>query len=213
MPNYPYILSKMNEVLAWIRGWLVNCRPSSRLDSQLLSADRIIVGLGNPGNRYAYTRHNAGILAVTKMAETCGARTFRPMGKAMVTTVELKGNILLLVLPRVPMNINGQVVADLMARTGCQLEHILIVHDDEHLPASVIRVSGKGETVGHRGLASVANATGAGCFVRVRIGIGKRPARGDLSHLLDPLHGSERDNLLAGTARGLLQQLPGVWRG
>ena len=202
MPNYPYILSKRSEVLALIREWLVICRPSSRLGSQLLRADRIIVGLGNPGNRYAYTRHNAGILAVSKMAATCGARTFRPVGKAMVTTVELNGNIVLLALPRVPMNINGQVVADLMARTGCQLEHILIVHDDEHLPASVVRVSGKGDTKGHRGLASVATAVGAGCFVRGRIGIGQRPARGDLSHLLDPLHGSERDNLLAGAAKG-----------
>jgi len=138
----------------------------------------IIVGLGNPGEEYAYTPHNAGRLAVEEFARLHGARSFRKerMYCAHITDVMLsnaKGSLnipITLVLPDTYMNDSGKSVAPFLS-TPEDATGIIVVHDDIDLPIGGVRISYDRGTGGHKGVASIISETGTKKFIRVRIGV------------------------------------------
>ncbi len=132
---------------------------------------RLIVGLGNPGPRYAETRHNAGWMAVDRLAARCGAHgeVFR------ADRVEARCGDLLLVKPLLYMNRSGPPVANVLRRTGLPIEHLLVLVDDANLTLGAIRLRRGGSSGGHNGLQSVADALGSEQFARLRMGVGRRP--------------------------------------
>ncbi|HVO09697.1 MAG TPA: aminoacyl-tRNA hydrolase [Vicinamibacteria bacterium] len=130
----------------------------------------MIVGLGNPGERYAATRHNAGFLVVDLLAARAGAAG-RVDDDLWVADARLEASALRLVKPLSYMNRSGPPVARLLAGLGAVPADLVVVLDDVALPLGAIRVRERGSAGGHRGLRSIVEALGTQEFPRVRIGI------------------------------------------
>ena len=133
----------------------------------------LVAGLGNPGPRYAGTRHNAGFEFVERVAERHGA-TFRSSARFFGETAELRfdGRVVRLLKPHTFMNHSGRAVAAVSRYFRCPAEGILVVHDEIDLPPGIVRLKRGGGTGGHRGLEDIVPCLGSRAFSRVRIGVG-----------------------------------------
>ena len=151
-----------------------------------------IVGLGNPGQVYARTPHNAGYMVVNELALRWGA-SFRELRKfdaevAEAEPPEGEGGAVLLVKPLTFMNASGAAVAPLLRYRNGSAAELLVVADDADLDAGVLRLRPGGGSGGHRGLASVIENLGSLEFARMRIGIGRSAAAPELvEQVLRPL--------------------------
>jgi PTH1 family peptidyl-tRNA hydrolase len=132
----------------------------------------IVVGLGNPGPEYAWTRHNAGFFVVDRLAARWGLK-FRRERQADVAVAPGRG--VTLVKPRSYMNLSGGPVQALMTRTRARLEDLLVVHDDLDLPLGRLRFKEGGGAGGQRGVRDIAMRLGPG-FTRLKVGISRPPA-------------------------------------
>jgi peptidyl-tRNA hydrolase, PTH1 family len=130
----------------------------------------LIVGLGNPGPKYAGTRHNAGFLVVDELAARHGGAFTKERHAVVARTGKT-----LLVKPTTFMNLSGTAVQALMTRHGVRPEGLVVVHDDLDLPLGRIRLRSGGGAGGQRGVQDIIARIG-GAFARVRIGIGRPPA-------------------------------------
>ncbi len=131
---------------------------------------RVVAGLGNPGERYRFTRHNAGFQAVELLASragTCG----RVDLDAWLAEIELGGEHVVLVEPLRYMNLSGVPIARILDATGGSPRDLLVIVDDVALELGVVRVRERGSDGGHNGLRSIAAALGTEEFVRVRVGV------------------------------------------
>jgi len=131
------------------------------------------VGLGNPGRRYALTRHNAGHMVLDELFRRHGGR-WRRARRAEAAEVSVEGREAVLLKPATFMNESGE------ALSGYRAEDLIVVHDDLDLPAGTVRVKVGGGAGGHNGLRSVISRVGNG-FVRVRVGIGRPPEGADVT--------------------------------
>ncbi len=148
----------------------------------------LVVGLGNPGRRYANTRHNAGFLVLDRLAAAEGV-AFREKGEALLAEWGRGW----LMKPLTYMNLSGRAVAPFLRRKGIPLERLLVVHDDMDLPLGRIRLKHGGSSGGQKGVASIIEALGEGGFDRLRIGIGRPPAGVDpVDWVLSPFAPGER---------------------
>jgi peptidyl-tRNA hydrolase, PTH1 family len=136
----------------------------------------LAVGLGNPGPRYAKTRHNVGADVVALLAERRGEHLRQGKELALVAEVRVDGKRLALAFPQTFMNESGRSVARLVRRFNVSdLTHLVIVHDELDLPLGTVRVKAGGGLAGHNGLRSIKAWLRSDEFSRVRIGIGKPP--------------------------------------
>ena len=141
---------------------------------------RFVVGLGNPGERYRRTRHNAGFMAIDALASRAGAAG-RVRGDAWLAESSLAGDPVLLVKPLAFMNASGPPVARLLAeRLGSPADLIVLV-DDLALDLGVLRVRERGSHGGHNGLRSLVETLGTEEFARVRIGVRRGELPEDLA--------------------------------
>lgn len=168
---------------------------------------RAVVGLGNPGTRYAETRHNAGFLLVELLARRHGATLAGRRHQAAWGEIEIAGERTILIEPLAYMNRSGPPVAAFAAELGIGPEGILVAHDELDLPPARIRMKRGGGTAGHRGLESLVETLGTRDFPRIRIGIG-RPPEGQqvVDFVLAPFTADERSALdlaLAGVLAGV----------
>jgi PTH1 family peptidyl-tRNA hydrolase len=131
----------------------------------------LIVGLGNPGKEYAQNRHNAGFMAVDKLAERLGVKFSRMQSNALVTKATVQNKKLILAKPRTFMNLSGQAVGALAKFYKLEKENILVVYDDVDLPFDSIRLRPEGGSGGHKGMKSIIERLGTQDFARLRIGI------------------------------------------
>jgi peptidyl-tRNA hydrolase, PTH1 family len=138
----------------------------------------LVVGLGNPGARYAATRHNIGVRAVEELASRLGCASWRGRWHGRVCETRDGDDRLALLLPETFMNESGRSVQPAMRFYKLPPEQLLIVHDEIDLPLGDIRAKAGGGLAGHNGLRSIVQSLGTQDFLRVRIGIG-RPERGD----------------------------------
>jgi PTH1 family peptidyl-tRNA hydrolase len=136
-------------------------------------ADLLVVGLGNPGDEYARTRHNVGAEVVEILARRHDARLKAGKERSLVAEVTSHGKRLVLAVPRSYMNDSGGPVAALVRRHGVAPERLVVVHDELDLPVATLRVKVGGGLAGHNGLRSIKAHLHTDAFVRVRIGVDK----------------------------------------
>ncbi len=163
--------------------------------------DWLVVGLGNPGSKYARTRHNVGEECVRLLAERHDAplkagRDNSLIGEARFGT-GLDADRVVLAFPITFMNESGRAVAALVRRYGIDdPEHIIVVHDELDLEPGVLRVKAGGGLAGHNGLRSITQHLKTQDYLRVRIGVGKPPNKDrGASHVLTRVPGRQRDLL------------------
>ena len=134
---------------------------------------RLLVGLGNPGRDYAFTRHNLGFLAIEKLAHRHQV-TFRrdKSGKALIGEGRIKESVAIFLLPQTYMNLSGEAVGPLLRYLDLPFTSLLVVVDDVALPWGQIRLRPKGASGGHNGLKSIQQHLGSQEYPRLRLGVG-----------------------------------------
>lgn len=156
-------------------------------------ADLLVVGLGNPGDEYARTRHNVGREVVELLARRHGARLRKGKERALVDEVKVEGRRVALAIPLTYMNDSGEAVRLLARRYGVDPQHIVIVHDELDLPVAELRVKAGGGLAGHNGLRSIKAHLHSDAFLRVRIGVSKPPSKEHgVDHVLNKFGKRER---------------------
>ncbi|MBP5245449.1 MAG: aminoacyl-tRNA hydrolase [Clostridiales bacterium] len=135
----------------------------------------VIAGLGNYGEKYRNTRHNAGFLALSYMAQKLGAQINRSKFKSLCADCMLGDKRVLLLLPQTYMNNSGEAVREALSYYKLTTENLLVIYDDVSLPLGKIRVRTKGSDGGHNGIKSIIYQTGSDVFPRIKIGIGENP--------------------------------------
>ena len=145
---------------------------------------KLIVGLGNIGEEYSKTNHNAGFMVVDKLAKKCGF-TFKNRGcEADYGEFNLNGEKFIVAKPRTYMNESGKSVKSFMKKFNIALEDIIIISDDIDTVPGKIRVRKSGSAGTHNGLKSVIAETGTTEFNRLRVGIGKQAEHQDLANFV-----------------------------
>lgn len=158
---------------------------------------KIVCGLGNPGRRYAGTRHNVGFMAVETFARPMEP-SWTERWSARVARVSFCGQDLLLVEPQTFMNLSGEAVGRIVRFHRVPVSNLLVVHDDADLPLGRVLVRAGGGDGGHKGVRSVMDGVGSADFARIRVGIG-RPAdaagEGLTDYVLSGCSEDERESL------------------
>lgn len=155
----------------------------------------IVAGLGNPGREYCNTRHNAGFMAVDRLAEVMSGKSEeKEIHGGLLRQVRCRGGIVSLVKPVTYMNLSGTTVSAFMQKKAIDAAGLLLVYDDMDLPLGRIRFCVGGGTAGHKGVDSVIRELGTADFARLRIGIGRRsdnPVKSD--YVLSEFSDSEKE--------------------
>lgn len=131
----------------------------------------LIVGLGNPGNEYAETRHNTGFMILDAFAKASNI-VFDDKRYGFIGETSVKGRKLFLLKPTTYMNLSGNAVRYWMNKENISLEHLLVVVDDLSLPLGALRLKGSGSNGGHNGLGNIQSVIGTTNYARLRVGIG-----------------------------------------
>ena len=135
----------------------------------------LLVGLGNPGAEYTFTRHNTGFLALDHMAEKLGVRVDRARFRALVGEGTIAGCRTLFLKPQTFMNLSGEAVREAAAFYRIPPEHICVISDDINLDVGRVRVRGKGSDGGHNGIKNIIYQLQSDAFPRIRVGVGQKP--------------------------------------
>ena len=161
---------------------------------------KLIVGIGNPGRKYAGTRHNVGFEVLDLLAERHQAAWEGAPADAMMARWRPAGVVL--VKPLTFVNLSGHAVADLLRFFKVDLADLLVVVDDVNLELGRLRARPSGSAGGHNGLKSLIGQLGSGGFARLRVGIGRGDARRDLAdHVLARFDAEERPVVVEAVAR------------
>ncbi len=155
-------------------------------------ADYLVVGLGNPGDEYARTRHNVGTDVIEILAKRHSAKLCKGKERAFVDEVRVGDLRVAMAIPQTYMNDSGDAVRLLAHRYGVTIEQIIILHDELDLPVAALRIKEGGGLAGHNGLRSIKSHLHSDAFLRVRIGVGKPTSSAQgADHVLDRF--SKRD--------------------
>jgi PTH1 family peptidyl-tRNA hydrolase len=153
----------------------------------------LVVGLGNPGEEYAGTRHNAGFMLVERLARAWSVPLRGRLFKARTGVARRGDEDIFLVLPKTFMNRSGLAVRAAMAGKDVPAERLVVIYDDLDIPVGEIRVRKRGRPGTHKGMISVVGETRTDEFARIRVGIGPLPAGRDaVDFVLEPFGRSER---------------------
>jgi PTH1 family peptidyl-tRNA hydrolase len=159
---------------------------------------KLIVGLGNPGPEYELTPHNAGFLAVDRIAQICDVQIANRRARALTVRAKLAGHEVLLAKPQTFMNLSGLSVAALLQELELGVEDLIVLYDELAIPLGTIRIRERGSAGGHNGVKSISAALGTEEWLRIRIGVGKPPLEsgrevkaGGTDFLLSPMRKAE----------------------
>lgn len=164
----------------------------------------IFIGLGNPGTKYQYTRHNVGFLAV----EEAAGKALFSFSKGLTRKYRsaegrYDGGKMVLIEPLTFMNNSGQIIHSLRRKFQLTEENLVVVCDNLDLPPGSIRIKRGGSSAGHNGLASIIRFLGTNDFLRLYIGIGRPPFNGDvIAHVLGTPGTGEKEDILQGVRTG-----------
>jgi PTH1 family peptidyl-tRNA hydrolase len=155
----------------------------------------LVIGLGNPGIEYQWTPHNAGFLAVDRVAERTGATVSNRRCRALTATTQIAGREVVLAKPGTFMNLSGLSVRALVEEFGATQQDVLILYDELALPLGTLRVRAGGSSGGHNGARSINGALGTEEWARIRIGVGpdglETASRRGKDYLLTPMRKKE----------------------
>ena len=159
---------------------------------------KLIVGLGNPGPEYAFTPHNAGYLAVDRIAAVCDVQIANRRARALTARTRLGGHDVLLAKPETFMNLSGLSVAALLDELELGIEDLIVLYDELDFPLGTLRLAQRGSANGHNGVKSISGVLGTEEWLRIRIGVGKPPLddgrivkAGGADYLLTPMRKQE----------------------
>lgn len=145
---------------------------------------RMVAGLGNPGDEYENTRHNAGFKSIDVLAAQAGVTYWKNQLGALVATIQVHDpeaeggrREVVLVKPQSYMNASGGPISKLCAQYKIRVEELLVIHDELDIPEGDVRVKVGGGHAGHNGLRSIIDKMGSRDFSRIRVGIGNPPGR------------------------------------
>ena len=141
------------------------------------AVDWLVVGLGNPGQKYANTRHNMGFLTVDLLAEKAGVKLNKVKFKSAYNILNFAGCKCLVMKPQTYMNLSGEAVREAVQFYKVPADHVLVIYDDVSLPVGKLRVRPTGSAGGHNGIKNLIAHLGTQDFPRVKIGTGA-PAGG-----------------------------------
>ena len=136
----------------------------------------LVVGLGNPGDKYTFTRHNTGFMALDFIAEKCGVRVDRARVKSLCADARIGEHRVLLMKPQTFMNLSGEAVREAADFYKIPPENILVLFDDINFDVGVMRIRRNGSDGGHNGIKSIIYQLNSDAFPRVKIGVGKKPS-------------------------------------
>ncbi|BCR05921.1 peptidyl-tRNA hydrolase [Desulfuromonas versatilis] len=166
---------------------------------------KLVVGLGNPGPKYADTRHNIGFMAVQRLAEATRIALKKQGHQGLYGVGSIDGQQATLLLPQTFMNRSGVSVASASRALSVTPGDLLVVHDDIDLSFGVVKIRVGGGHGGHNGIRSIHEVLGSGDFVRLKVGVGRPPAGGDVAgYVLNPFAAAEKkalDSLLVNLVR------------
>ena len=164
---------------------------------------KLVVGLGNPGDKYRGTRHNVGFEVIDLLAARHGLTFESAPAEAVLARWRRPDDGVLLAKPLTFMNLSGRAAGDLLRFYKVPIEALLVVTDDVNLPLGRLRARGSGTEGGHNGLRSVAQQLGTVDYARLRIGVGRGDMRRDLAdHVLARFEPDEQPAALEAIARG-----------
>lgn len=155
----------------------------------------LVAGLGNPGDEYADTRHNAGFLIADALAQSCGGG-FSPGRLAFHAQVKYRGRLLVIIKPVTFMNLSGRAVSYWLQQEKISPENLIVALDDIALPFGTLRLRPKGSDGGHNGLKSINESLGHSNYPRLRFGIGSDFSKGRQSDYVLGTWSSEERKLL-----------------
>jgi peptidyl-tRNA hydrolase, PTH1 family len=169
-------------------------RASAAQDAETRRSDQgpfLVIGLGNPGIEYQSTPHNAGFLAIDRLAERAGAVVSNRRCQAMTVTTRIAGREVVLAKPGTFMNLSGLSVRALVEEFGATRQEVLVLYDELALPLGTLRVRAGGSSGGHNGARSINGALGTEEWARIRIGVGpdalETASRRGKDYLLTPM--------------------------
>ncbi len=159
--------------------------------------DAVIVGLGNPESKYDMTRHNIGFMVIDKLADNLQCTLLKKKFKAVYESTEIDGKKVLLVKPQTYMNNSGLAVREIMDFYKIGAEKLIVIADDISLDVGRLRIRSKGSHGGHNGLRSIIDNIGTSDFIRIKVGVGKKPnPEYDLADwVLSKFKDDEKENL------------------
>ena len=173
--------------------------------------DLVIVGLGNPGNQYAHTRHNVGFRCVDRIAASHSIALSRRNRSAIIGEGIIEGHAVVLAKPRTFVNRSGEAITYLLSRFRVSPRDLLVVYDDIALPLGRMRLRPDGGAGGHNGIKSIIDSVGTQDFPRLRIGIGSPPEGSDqIEYVLGTMSDDERkiaDETLEQAAQAVVSTL------
>ena len=143
------------------------------------AVDWLVVGLGNPGQKYEHTRHNMGFLTVDLLAEKAGVKLNKVKFKAAYNVVNFGGAKCLVMKPQTFMNLSGEAVREAAQFYKIPADRVLVIYDDVSLPVGKLRVRPTGSAGGHNGIKNIIAHLGTQEFPRVKIGVGAPAGGGD----------------------------------
>ena len=156
----------------------------------------LILGLGNPGRRYQFTRHNIGFMVLEKIAAQWEVDLKQKSFDALWNRGKIAGINVLLALPQTYMNLSGNAARKLLAYFKMDISNLIVIHDDLDLPFGKLRLKTGGGDAGHKGLKSITTCLGSADFMRVRMGIGKPSDKSRVEDYVLERFGSEEAAML-----------------
>ena len=157
---------------------------------------KVILGLGNPGRKYARTRHNLGFLVVDRIASENCIPVKKRKFDSLIGKWKTGGEEILLVKPQTFMNHSGKAIRQLLRSFPITVKDLVVIHDDLDLPFGRIRIRPRGGAGGHRGVVSILETLGEESFLRVRVGIGRpRPGMDPTDFVLETFSSEESSRL------------------
>ncbi len=137
--------------------------------------DFVVIGLGNPGDKYEKTRHNAGFRTIDILEKELKPATWKSKFQSLVADAEYKGKKLLLVKPQTFMNNSGSAVLEIVRFYKIPAENLIVISDDVSMDAGRLRIRASGSHGGHNGLKDIVELLGTDAIARVKIGMGQKP--------------------------------------
>ena len=157
---------------------------------------KIIIGLGNPTEKYAGTRHNAGFSVIYEISDTYNIKVDTKKHKALIGKGIIEGEKVLLAMPQTYMNLSGESVRELVDYYKCDNSDIIVIYDDIDLDVGRLRIRKKGSAGGHNGIKSIISHLGTQEFDRIRVGIGHKPPEMDMADYVLGRLGKEEQPLI-----------------
>ncbi len=140
---------------------------------------RLIAGLGNPGKKYQYSRHNLGFMVIDRLSRIHQAKIFWPRFQGRVAKTRIESEDVALLKPHTFMNLSGESVAQALNKFRLKPDKLIVIHDDLDLAIGQIKITFGGGSAGHNGIESIIDRLGVKEFHRLRLGIGKPPEKDD----------------------------------